>query len=630
MKMKWKQFVAHSLPRSWTKSKKRTPLKQQNEKILNEDELNQNITKDAANIVEVNKSLVTDDFCYLVDDNTNNLKQNYILVNNLNINDQSYDKWTCQKRVITNETSDEISNEKIKNGNNHVIYHTVPKTCPYIYSNDSEEDRCTNNDNNTIPKTRSRIKTNPWLPSPRITPNPSPSPSCSTSSYSSPTSSRSRSPHSTRSRSRSSSIDKAPLSTCSENDDCSSNDISVTSDATLDVVTNDIVSQSEGDLKQLKLVDGDISVSFGESKTFGFYESLDDLFFLPEIDQGLCDISPSSEPSFAYEEAFESQVENIKDLPMSHSNINSNCSSLDQLSGVYQKPLPHEQTYRIETIPTHEFHHSISLETSDANHNIISKTDDESTAIRGVYSDTDNLSEYDNFETPQCVAELHHINDMNFKNENFGHEDSFGYHSNEYSESEDEYYIDDVENEDGILDESTTDHLLDGMFQNTEQEPLISPYQPAENKMFGVSANHAVFDACARESTFGNDDIYGACANIPAEPWRRSIGEIQESIGEKVMQLRKDKNLVEEKIRQAREEERIRMQEKLRFQQQVTLHRKQMLLRTLSDLRRRLEGQCQRLQDTYSGVLYMQRHSVANSPHHRPQVTVDFGKEAPF
>jgi hypothetical protein len=275
------------------------------------------------------------------------------------------------------------------------------------------------------------------------------------------------------------------------------------------------------------------------------------------------------------------------------------------------------------------------LGTSDANHNIITNTDDAYTEMRDVHGDIDNIGEYDNLETPQRMAETRDLNDVNYNNTNISHEDSVGYHSNEYSESEDEYYIDDVESDDGLLDEITTDDFLDGMFENKDQEPLISPYQPPENEIFGACANRVVFGGCAKEDVCEaseNDDVFGACANIPPErnQKRRSIGEIRESLEEKVMKLRKDKYIVEEKIRQSQEEERIRMQEKLRFQQQVTLHRKQMLLRTLSDLRRRLEGQCQRLQVSYNGVLYMQRHSVSNSPQHRPLVSVDLGKEAPF
>ena len=83
----------------------------------------------------------------------------------------------------------------------------------------------------------------------------------------------------------------------------------------------------------------------------------------------------------------------------------------------------------------------------------------------------------------------------------------------------------------------------------------------------------------------------------------RSLDEIRSSLREKVLRLRREKLLVDEKVRQAQDEDRIRRQEKLRMQRQLTSYRKHVMLRTLHELRAQLERQTERLQETYSDVL---------------------------
>lgn len=94
----------------------------------------------------------------------------------------------------------------------------------------------------------------------------------------------------------------------------------------------------------------------------------------------------------------------------------------------------------------------------------------------------------------------------------------------------------------------------------------------------------------------------------------RSIREISNSIENNVLLLRQEKHLVNRKIREAREEELLRQQQKLRFQQLLDIHRKQILLETLQDLRSRLELQSSRLQASYSAVLDMQKEHSKHWP----------------
>ena len=83
---------------------------------------------------------------------------------------------------------------------------------------------------------------------------------------------------------------------------------------------------------------------------------------------------------------------------------------------------------------------------------------------------------------------------------------------------------------------------------------------------------------------------------------------------------------------QAQEEERLRVQERMKLQKQLTLERKQILLRTLRDLKVKLESQSQRLQSTYNNVLYMQKQFIRHNRKGKPMVAIESSnmKEAPF
>lgn len=94
----------------------------------------------------------------------------------------------------------------------------------------------------------------------------------------------------------------------------------------------------------------------------------------------------------------------------------------------------------------------------------------------------------------------------------------------------------------------------------------------------------------------------------------RSLREVTSSLEDKVFFLRQGKLLVQRKIREAREEEMLRQQHKLRLQRLLDIHRKQILLETLQDLRMRLESQSARLQASYSAVLNMQKSGAQHVP----------------
>lgn len=103
---------------------------------------------------------------------------------------------------------------------------------------------------------------------------------------------------------------------------------------------------------------------------------------------------------------------------------------------------------------------------------------------------------------------------------------------------------------------------------------------------------------------------------------QRSLESVRESLCEKVQRLRLERLVVEEKIRDAKEEEELRRAEKDRFQKELVIHRRLVLLRTLRDLRVKLEEQSARLQDAYQVTLRMQLS--------RRQLTVAASEKAPL
>ncbi|KAK6167974.1 hypothetical protein SNE40_021888 [Patella caerulea] len=109
------------------------------------------------------------------------------------------------------------------------------------------------------------------------------------------------------------------------------------------------------------------------------------------------------------------------------------------------------------------------------------------------------------------------------------------------------------------------------------------------------------------------EDFYFA-KQCPPLSTGRTLNQIKSSLEEKVDQLRQEKLIVEQKIFEAQEEERIKKNEKLRFQKQLHNHRKQLLIQTLHDLKDKLENQSERLQKSYSTILNLQsRFSHRNS-----------------
>lgn len=73
-----------------------------------------------------------------------------------------------------------------------------------------------------------------------------------------------------------------------------------------------------------------------------------------------------------------------------------------------------------------------------------------------------------------------------------------------------------------------------------------------------------------------------------------------DSLREKLERLRRERLEVEAKVREAQAEERQRLDDKAQCQRQLSLFRRQMLVHTIEGLKRSLEDQSAKLQETYS------------------------------
>lgn len=91
---------------------------------------------------------------------------------------------------------------------------------------------------------------------------------------------------------------------------------------------------------------------------------------------------------------------------------------------------------------------------------------------------------------------------------------------------------------------------------------------------------------------------------------RREILTIRSSLQDKVALLKHEKRVVDRKIREAREEERLRLRQLEIFRQQLSHTRKEILLRTLEEVKKQLNLQVLRLQNVYDFVLVEQRQLV--------------------
>lgn len=556
--MKLKDFVVNSLPRSKSKKKKASlKLQQQQQQALSNsnkchENENKNISSPCSSApsspdVTLNKSLVTDDFYYLskLERDQPLPKGTYINVNNLNVNEVNK-KCQCYKQI-----SPCVS----------------PPTSPYDrplsspgYSSDGNF--------NTIPRVRTRIKTNPWLPSPR------------TSTTDSPMSSEASSP--TYASPQRLTFDN---SFSSDNNNYSRYDPSIlcTLTRTKDRKTkrhrsdSDSVYSSDNDslLQRSVMSDTDNSVHTPAGHTRLAYDVFGERLYSttprkPRRHQKCSSLASESEQtasdvSFEYEEAFESQME--------PDTLAAALGSRDSLDDFYVADL--------------EF----------TMHTPTSRSRQQSPAGNSTLKFRPNLNKYydDSCETDDTLCE----NSLRRRK----------LHSKSSQDS--------IDHTKASTSESEMDHEKDGRGPSSRRSSSNNNKE-AHNEMQESfdSAFESAPGTCSMSSSFVSNLTTTSESENPTD--RRRLDEIRSSLSQKVRKLREEKLLVDAKIRQAQEEERIRAQEMARFQKQLTQYRKQLLLQTLRDLKSQLDNQSQRLQTAYSTVLDTKLHEIHQRNSGRP------------
>jgi hypothetical protein len=538
--MKLKDFVVNSLPRS--KSKKKKASKKQtlsNSKCQNE---NKNIPSPCSSEpgspdVTLNKSLVTDDFHYLSKIEreqtlSSTLPRGTYINVNFNVNEVNK-KCTCYKQISP----------------------CVSPASPYDRPL-SDITPPGDSNFNTIPRVRTRIKTNPWLPSPRTSTTDSPM----SSEASSPTYAAPQRLNFDNSFDRSFSSDNnnygrydpSAMCTLTRNRDRKSkrhrsDSDSVYSSDNDSLLYRSVMSDTDNSLHTPEKHRPAYTFNDGHCSSTPRKPRRNRAVVNSESEQTISDVS------FEYEEAFESRME---------PDTTTAVGSRDNL----------DDFYGLEDSPTH-------TPTSTLQH--------DTPAFNSTLKFRQNLNKYydDSCETDDTLCE----NSLRRKIHSKSSQGSID-QPKSTSESEMDQEKDTTASSDNRKETS-----------NQMQESFDSAFESAPGT-FSMTNSFV-----SNLTTTSDPDTHD----------RKRLDEIRSSLSQKVRKLREEKLVVDAKIRQAQEEERIRVQEMMRFQKQLTQYRKQLLLQTLRDLKNQLDDQSKRLQTAYSTVLNVQMQDI-HSRYSRP------------
>ena len=171
------------------------------------------------------------------------------------------------------------------------------------------------------------------------------------------------------------------------------------------------------------------------------------------------------------------------------------------------------------------------------------------------------------------------------------------------------YMLESIDTGYGSAGARDSDENSEGEFEppQTTEEPSFDEAElewdndPSAEALQGIDNN--------QYQSYGTDDISDIIENNEncTRPRSRSLADIEASLDEKVTLLREEKYFVQRKIREAKEEEEVRRKQVQLFRAYSVDDRKAVLLKTLNDLKARLENQSARLQTSYNTVLSIQR-----------------------
>ena len=171
------------------------------------------------------------------------------------------------------------------------------------------------------------------------------------------------------------------------------------------------------------------------------------------------------------------------------------------------------------------------------------------------------------------------------------------------------YMLESIDTGYGSAGARDSDDNSEGEFEppQTTEEPSFDEAElewdndPSAEALQGIDNN--------QYHSYGTDEISDRIENNEncTRPRSRSLADIEASLDEKVTLLREEKYFVQRKIREAKEEEEVRRKQVQLFRAYSVDDRKAVLLKTLNDLKARLENQSARLQTSYNTVLSIQR-----------------------
>jgi len=130
--------------------------------------------------------------------------------------------------------------------------------------------------------------------------------------------------------------------------------------------------------------------------------------------------------------------------------------------------------------------------------------------------------------------------------------------------------------------------------------------QLSNDDVISIPEKRVMSRSVPTDAGMANPDLFEVEPNAGELRSKRSIARISSGLARNVMVLREHKKLMSDVFGASLAEERVRVRELKRFQQEALEARKRILLETLEDMKCSLTGQARRLQGAYDTVLSSQ------------------------
>ncbi|XP_013410946.1 uncharacterized protein LOC106174099 [Lingula anatina] len=584
--MKLKQFMANTLPRARGKSKR----KQQS--LSSAQELTQvQPTADPHNIqqngpqvalsVHINKYVAGSEL------DNKDVARNYSdpLFVNLNFGERQ-SKCACYKHVIIDEH------------NFPPLHDKNAENCPADFDLTSS---WTDNNYNTLPRVRPRIKTNPWLPSPRSSPSTSPGSTRTTSSTVS-------SPADGSQAALEDSALEEPSSTSGECNE-ESKELSKTKDyfptdhlcGEMPSLDSSIMTSMTSDSGRFSMTGSDVSSLVSSTMSDG------------------CEPVTRQAPALSPSDVKPLEAICLSDAVQTPDTICDTNES--RLSALSQAPDIYIRTEAGQSVQQEEEEPDLLIQFQS----LIPNDDEEDINYEELFEKNIELvTSESGFSFDQCVMDEEGSLSDDFLESGvdiFADEctDEFLFQTATGRDFEDKTdrseTCDNQQEEHGAVTVEKGQLLAtparmhgsyyDQLVEDICKDAIAAAKIEIKTEIDYPSKLNLSDDCCINEPALDRDNCTASLVNKSKESFRT---DTKESLQEKVRRLKAGRRIIEEKIREAQEEEQLRLEQRMRFQRQITLHRKEMLLKTLGNLREKLADQCTRLQASYNNVLEMQRN----------------------